>query len=446
MTRVVRIHAFGGTDVLSVEDDPTALVEAITAAHQIAAPLQPGIDYQPRADGVAVFDEAGRQRLAGLASALPALWRTPGRCLMLVQQALFVRDQLREDIDFQRGPGGQPLFDDRLAERVPEREWMTGILQAVQLRLGLSPTPMSRTVERSSLQALFAGYHQLGGTAPCLDGLDRELWRCHGLLVAQPQAAAAPPAAPSPAPRCVATAAAQRQALQSLLPPVAAGGGDPAPSAAALLVLRRATDGQRWADLQRPGGVAMALESAGPAPGLQALGWCDEPGAPWQPGLCLLLPEPLDSRRAEIAFARRCADLAGAAVTVHGLLHPGARVLRDGLGAWAPAVERLCVALPRAAPRLLPALLALARWRLGRQHAQNRLALLQRDHQLRQQLSFSGMATQTATIHRPGSPAGPRRGDAHDGSSGRPDRPPASTGMPDGVPATHPPLRATGPG
>lgn len=440
--------------VLSVEEDPTALVAAIVAARDIADALDPGTHLQSQPDGGARLTAAGHHRLAELGATLPVLWRTPERCALLVQQALFVRDQLRPGIDYQAAPGGQPMFDDRVAERLPEREWMTGLMQALQVRLGLPPTPMSRTVERSSLQVFFAGYHQLGGTAPCLDGLASELWRRHGLLTLQPQP---DHAAADATPRCVPTAEALRAAVQAALPPVAAADRPAArspdavtptappdapatalPVAATMLLLRRATDASRWADLQQPGAVALALESNGPFPALQALGWQAGSGATVQQALCIVLPEPLDSARAETAFLRRTADAAGTPVTVLRLLHPDARVLHDGLGpgfAWAtPAARWLGQARPAWLSRLLPPCLALARWRLGRQHAQQRLALLLRDHQLQQQLSFSGLGSPSTARPATGS------------STGRPAGASPSSSPTINPPPIHPPLRATGPG
>ena len=369
--------------VLSVEHDPTALLAAIQAACGIADQLLPGTDFLPYADGAIALTAAGKARLATLAVALPALWRTPARCAGLVQQALYVRDRLRPGIDFQAGPGGQPMFDDRLAERLPDRDWMTGILQALQVRLGLPPTSMSRTVERSSLQAFFAGYHQLGGAAPCLDGLAAELWRCHGLLTARPHPEARGEALALPV--CVASTAALQAAVRAAVA-----------TPATLLVLRRAADALTWAPLQQPGAVALALESAGPVMAVHALGFSAGAASSVHPQLRLVMPEPLDSARAETAFLRRTADASGTPVAALRWLHPQARALQDPLAAWVGAgAARLCAALPALAPRCLPPLLGLARWRLSRQHAQQRLALLQRERQLQQQLSFAGNATPT---------------------------------------------------
>ncbi|OGA97408.1 MAG: hypothetical protein A3E25_09835 [Burkholderiales bacterium RIFCSPHIGHO2_12_FULL_69_20] len=153
------------------------------------------------------------------------------------------------------------------------------------------------------------------------------------------------------------------------------------------------------------------------------------------------MPEPLDSTRAETAFLRRAADVAGTPVTVLRLLHPDARVLHDGLSPWFPVAAlafRLGQALPAWLPRLLRPCLALARWRLGRQHAQQRLALLLRDHQLQQQLSFSGLAGSATARVAPGSSTGRPAG------AGPPT--PAATTPATTPPTIHPPLSTTGPG
>jgi hypothetical protein len=157
-----------------------------------------------------------------------------------------------------------------------------------------------------------------------------------------------------------------------------------------LFVLRRPNDAAR---LLREHGLAhraWALEAAGPERALAALGLLRQTGVLPSQGLEIVFVEPLDSERAERAFCCRVADVTDAPLRLVSLCHPRSRLLTEELGPAASLLARLGAALPGAATCLLPPALRLARWLLRRRQRRQRLALMQRERLLRQQLSFAG--------------------------------------------------------
>jgi hypothetical protein len=118
--------------------------------------------------------------------------------------------------------------------------------------------------------------------------------------------------------------------------------------------------------------------------------------------LQLLFAEPLDSRRAEWALARRVSDLSGLPVSRGARhLHPQMRLLGE-LPAWAvgpaAALVRHAPALGRAWLRLL---MAVARLRTQRAAQLRRAAVQQREMQLMQQLSFAAHAPRQPLVSAP---------------------------------------------
>lgn len=397
LDRVLADDALGPI-VLSVPDDPTRFGDALAAACRFVDTLRAGIDH----DGP-VLTDAGRARLAAARAAWPPVWRGAQRSEALAAQALHVRDGLVAGRDYLLlgtgggGPGNLWL-DDGLVERLPDRDWASGLLQAVQLRAGLPATPVTRTVGRSSVPAFFAHYAQLAGSAPCLEGLDGELWSAYGLHRFAP--------APLPATPCrtlaVADGAAADLALQAL-----AAEGDPAD--ARLMVLRRAADAPRLQALVTHPRAAWALESLGPAPALQAL--CaqvaSQPAAPPVSGARVVFVEPADHARAERAWLLRTADaLPGepAAPQAVRVIAADGRWLAQRLPWSAACVAPLCRAWPALAPRLLPPLVALAQALAARRARAHRTAMPERERQLQRQLSFTSAASPAASTHRGRSP------------------------------------------
>jgi preprotein translocase subunit SecA len=366
--------------VLSAADDATQLGEAIAAARALA-------DEWP--EGTSELAAQDQARLQTLADRLPPFWRRADRREALLRQALFVRDRLRRGTDYDIAPTGQLLLDDTVHERVPDRDFMVGLTQAVQARAGLPLSPVSRTVERVSVQAFIGAYRRLGGVAACLQGTAGELWRSHGLHV---HAVDPAPHAPPPAVSVHADAHAAQQALQDLC-----ARADPA--SPCLVVLRRMADAAAWQPHAAPGRLALLMDGQGPRGALRDLLVADPAGAS---RLQLLFAEPLDSRRAEWSLARRVADLSGLPVSTDARpLHPQMRLLGE-LPGWpvrpAAWLVRHAPALGRAWLRLL---VTVARLRAQRAGQMRRASVQQREMQLMQQLSFAAQAPRQPLVSAP---------------------------------------------
>jgi hypothetical protein len=393
---------------LAVADDATGLVEALAVARTLALALRPGEDTASHFEGLEP-DTLEQAEITAQASRLPPVWRSRERRERLLQQAWLVR-RLQRGRDYEvslpaaasaaapGGAGAQVLFDDRLIERLPDRGLVQGLTQALQLHLGLPPSPVARTLARVHVDRLLAAYPRLAGVAPSLHGLRHELWRRHRLKVVDDPA---PPAA-LPLAWC-ADADAAETAIHDWLT-------SPGATTARLLVLRRPQAllhwGPRVAALRAAGAaVAVAVDTpSSPLPPAVAL--AELPG---QQPLALLFAEPLESARAQRAWQRRAADHPAGLASAVQLLAPPLALLRDHMPALAatwPLLDRLLP--PRSALRAAAhrALLHLARAVAGWRGARLRRQLGEREQRLAQQLSFTTGQRSAAPVppHRPDGP------------------------------------------
>ncbi len=367
---------------LAVPDDATGLVPALACAAALARELRPD---DPGDDTLQPHELAA---LDAAAASLPPVWRSRERRERLLRQAWHVR-RLRRGTDYDLAPQGQLLFDDALMARLPDRGFASGLTQALQLHLGLAPSPVARTVGRLHVDLLLEPYPRLGGVAPSLHGLARELAARHRLRVhdSPPDTSDAP--VPWPWRWCAGHAEAEAQIDAWLQAAVDAG---PA-GASRLLVLRRAQALVHWAPrvaALRALGLAVGVAVDGhhsPLP--PALALRELPAG--QP-LALLFAEPLESLRAERAWQARAAEQAGPVTEAVQLLVPPLALVREQLPVLAaalPLLDRLLA--PVGAPRRTLHGLALrlarrvAAWRGGRLRRQQG----ERERRLGQQLSFT---------------------------------------------------------
>ncbi|WP_028996527.1 hypothetical protein [Azohydromonas australica] len=358
--------------VLSVADDGLQLPLAARLAGDFAASLGED-DWRAGADGAVAFTDRGHERLEAFAASLPPLWRAPERRQELVAQALYVRRHLQRGVHYVLREQGVEFTAERLLERLPPGVGWFGLSQAVEAHEGREPSPPARTIERTSVQGFFNRYQTLGGAAPCLAGLRHELWQTYRLLV--PDAARALRTWPM-------------QALQgrdgdhsrSLIDQALRGALQR--GHAVLLVTRSAAQTEAWSAWQANPAVAVATWPTGMAAALARLA-----GAPGHAGVSVLLQEPLESRRAEQALACRAAEAAGTSATLVRAASPQDRLLREQIGTIAAACH--AVGAGRA---LLAPLVAAAQALAQAQARRRRRALAQREVQLEQQLSFSGVS------------------------------------------------------
>ncbi|CAN5287653.1 hypothetical protein BH11PSE10_BH11PSE10_04500 [soil metagenome] len=373
--------------VLSVPDDTTALGRAIALAREAADGLQARQHYEiDRHDGL-LWTTAGAQAASAAAARLPPLWRAPERAELLLTQAIAVRDLLQQGRDYTVLANGQVHIDDAVVARLPDRALLGNLTQALQARLGLELSPITRATDRSSVLSVVAGAHRLGGVAATLDGLADALWSRHGLSVdSGAEAAEAWPLKTE----MLADDAAWRERLQDLF---LNGPTD----LQRVYVLRQITDAARFAALPGAQGQPWVLASLGPARTLAALAAADNKAARDTPlqSIELVFTEPLDSRRAEAAFMCRAADASGLPVAGRLLLQAQSRWCADTLGWFAPLGLAVARAGLQMRTSLLKAALRLLRSRAARQQLRALAQVAQREQQLRQQLSFTGSTSGT---------------------------------------------------
>ncbi|HEY9106667.1 MAG TPA: hypothetical protein VIN58_08290 [Roseateles sp.] len=368
--------------LLSVPDDSTALGEALQLARTLVDELQAQQHYTlDRGHGL-LWTAAGAALAGSLIARLPPLWRQTERGEWLLRQALAVRDLLQPGRDYTLA-GQNVHLDDAIGSALPDRALLPHLTQAIQARAGLPLSPVTRATERTSVLGLAASAHRLGGAAADLTGLTAPLWRQHGLV------ATASAAAPSEPASDICTDEAAWQAR------VQAAFGAPA-GEQRLFVLRQLGSAARFADLPGAKAESWVLAGIGPQRALQQRREAAEAEClPPLRRIEVLFVEPLDSRRAENQFIARVRDAAdaGTEVSARRLLHPQGRWVEQALGPLAAPLRALCRLWPASAPALLDVTLALLRWQLARQQARALQAQTQREHQLRQQLSFAGGAS-----------------------------------------------------
>jgi preprotein translocase subunit SecA len=362
--------------VLSVADDGLQLPLAARLARDFAASLGED-EWRADADGAVSFTDRGHQRLEAFAPSLPPLWRAPDRHQELVAQALYVRRHLRRDAHYVLREQGVEFIGERLLERLPPGIGWFGLSQAVEAHEGREPSPPARTIERTSVQGFFNRYHGLGGVAPCLAGLRRELWQTYRLAVGTAGASRERPVQGL----CGRDGSHSQSLIDQALRGALQRGH------AVLLVTRSAAQAEAWSAWDATPAVAVAVWPAGVAAALARL--ADAPG---RAGVSLLLQEPLESRRAELALACRAAEAAGTPVTLVRAASLQDRLLREQFGAVAAACQAL-----GAGRALLPPLVAAAQALAQAQARRRRRALAQREIQLEQQLSFSGVSRLATT-------------------------------------------------
>lgn len=379
------------------------LVEGVLMGRAMAMRFVRGQHYIDRRTHLR-FTVAGRQLLEALAPELPELWRAPRRRDELIMQALVVRDRFVRGKHYNVQPDPQTqrpriVFGDvSIGALVPERTLHMGLTQAIEAFEGLPLTHPPKTTARSSYQEFFGTYRRLGGIAGELRGMEDEFWRVYGCVSLRLRRGG-PGAA-----RVRHVVSRDETDCRARTADIAA--EHAARGQAVLIGLRRMDAFRPLMELLREQGVEpRLLGSAPPQPGdwtLVAgqvllvpevlLVGADLQLADPETPLLLVLPEPLESARAERSFWAR-----GARLTTQ----------RSGVRLWATepgqaVLPRLADTvgrrLPTAAANVGQALLLRlglhrARWHALRLARMQRHQLFLHEQQLLLQLSFVSRPT-----------------------------------------------------
>ncbi|MCZ2498825.1 hypothetical protein GN316_18840 [Xylophilus sp. Kf1] len=379
------------------------LIEGVLLGRAMAMRFVRGQHYVDRRTHLR-FTVAGRQLLEALAPELPELWRAPRRRDELIMQALVVRDRFvrGKHYDVQPDPQTQRpriVFGDvSIGALVPERTLHMGLTQAIEALEGLPLTHPPKTTARSSYQEFFGSYRRLGGVASELRGMEDEFWRVYGCVSLRLRRGGLGAARVH---HVVSRDESDRRARTADI------AADHAARGQAVLIGLRRMDSFRplMESLRKLGVEPRLLGSAPPQPGDWTLRagqvllvpevllvgadlQLDDPETP----LLLVLPEPLESARAERSFWARGARLSSQR---HGVRLWAADPGQAAAPRLADTVGRRLPAAAASAGQVLLLRLGLhrARWHALRLARLQRHQLFLQEQQLLLQLSFVSRPT-----------------------------------------------------
>ncbi len=170
--------------VITAPSDNPLLIEAVRSAHELVGHLQAERDYRYVEQQRDIeFSAEGEERLEQHLDLLPPLWRNPERRDDLVRQAIAVRDRLLPERHYVVQQGRVTILDEQISRILARPTWMLGLLQAIEIREGLEPTPPYRTLARMGLTQFFRSYSTLAGIGAAVHREHRELRRSLGLHV-----------------------------------------------------------------------------------------------------------------------------------------------------------------------------------------------------------------------------------------------------------------------
>ncbi|AOS43722.1 preprotein translocase subunit SecA [Lacunisphaera limnophila] len=167
--------------IISRESENPALVEAVQAAHRLAAALAEGSDYKVDERRRQVeLTEAGLDRLAREAGSTGSAllehrhWRRE-----LVETALKARHFYHRDKQYVVADGTVVIVDEFTGRLMPGRQWKQGLHQAVEAKEGVPVTQPSESIAQLSYQSFFRLLPRVSGITGTARECAREIWAVH---------------------------------------------------------------------------------------------------------------------------------------------------------------------------------------------------------------------------------------------------------------------------
>ncbi len=370
-------------------------------AMEAARSLREGVDYRVVPDEHRIdLSDAGIERLEEIAGEDEGAFGVAVIREHAVVQALTARFLFHRDIDYILRDGKVQIVDEYTGRVMADRTWSEGLHQMIELKEGLEPTPLRKTLGRITYQRYFRRYRYLGAMTGTARDAAVELWWVYRLAVAR-----IPTHLPDIRSRARdrvfrreaakwAAIGARVKELNARGAPVLLGTRSVAASEAASAalselgiahqVLSARQDADEAAIVARagqPGAVTVATNMAGRGTdiklgtGVAALG-----------GLNVILSERHDSRRIDRQLEGRCGRQ-GDPGHVEAFLS-----LEDELmqGRGAALHRRLAAVASILGPRAAGYFIRLRQRRIERLHGRMRRDLLKADSNLGDLLSFSG--------------------------------------------------------
>lgn len=159
-------------------------VEACREANNIAATLEPGVDYRVDQQFKDIDLLPGREdQLVQKTGNMPRLFRGRSQHRELVQQALKAREFFHRDTQYVIQNGKVVIVDEFTGRLMPQRTWSAGLHQIIEAKEEIPITAPSETLARLSFQRFFRFFYRLAGMTGTAREAAGELWHIYGLPV-----------------------------------------------------------------------------------------------------------------------------------------------------------------------------------------------------------------------------------------------------------------------
>jgi len=171
--------------IISGADDASADEQLYGAALEICRQLDTGSDYVLEAADKAVrLTERGRERVAEMAAALPAAWRSSRAREELAQQGLAALHLYHLDRHYLVREGKVQIVDEYTGRVLADRSWERGLHQLVEAKEACKVSGRRTTLARITYQRLFRRYLRVCGMTGTAAEVAPELEAVYGLRVA----------------------------------------------------------------------------------------------------------------------------------------------------------------------------------------------------------------------------------------------------------------------
>ncbi len=168
-----------GEAALGGLDTPTLLKTL-----EMARALQEGADFR-RSESLrrVTLTDTGRKHLTLLAKGTVGLAAVAPVREHLAAQALVALNMLEKNRDYVVTEKGLAIIDESTGRLMPDRQWSEGLHQFVELKEGLEPSEIRRTLGRITFQRFFPRYRHICGMTGTARAAARELDEVYGLKV-----------------------------------------------------------------------------------------------------------------------------------------------------------------------------------------------------------------------------------------------------------------------
>jgi preprotein translocase subunit SecA len=180
----VLIDECGTPLILSRQADGPYDQDTYRQALALAQELKRDADYHVRhSEHRALLTDAGRSRLAELATQHGRFWSASRRREDLVRQALSALHLYVRDEHYLVRDGKVQIIDANTGRILPDRSWELGLHQMIETREGLAITAARESIARITYQRYFRRYLRLAATTGTAREVAGELWDVYGLRV-----------------------------------------------------------------------------------------------------------------------------------------------------------------------------------------------------------------------------------------------------------------------